>query len=176
MGKKNVGSDKAIGVKPHGVAFARPTPASFGWFWDSLDKYLEKHQLKQTKQRRVVVEHFLRLNTHLAAEELHEAVRRAGHNIGLATIYRTLNLLAQAGLAEQKSFGENHFVYEVRMPGEHHDHLICLDCGVVIEFKNAEIEALQEKVAASLHIKLAAHRLDLFGHCIKVNCEHRSKN
>src|SRR6187402_3148867 len=75
----------------------------FSWFWDSLDQYLAKHQLKQTKQRKLIVEHFLGLNTHLAAEDLHEAVRGGGHNIGLATIYRTLNLLADAGLAEQKS-------------------------------------------------------------------------
>jgi Fur family ferric uptake transcriptional regulator len=159
--------------EPTGREPLAPAAGSFKWFWESLDQYLAKHQLKQTKQRKLIVEHFLGLNTHLAAEDLHEAVRRGGHNIGLATIYRTLNLLADAGLAEQKSFGENRFVYEVRMPGEHHDHIICLDCGAVIEFENDEIEALQEKVAARLQFKLSAHRLDLYGHCQRSNCERR---
>lgn len=146
----------------------------FGWFWDSLDQYLAKHQLKQTKQRRTVVEHFLLLNTHVAAESLHESVREAGHNIGLATIYRTLNLLEDAGLADQKQFGDGRAVYEIRAPGEHHDHIICTDCGVVIEFENDEIERLQERVAKQHEMQLTSHRLDLFGRCLKKNCDRRT--
>ncbi len=148
---------------------------TYRWFWDALDAYLAKKSLKQTKQRRQIVEHFISLNNHLSAEELHEAVRKDGLTIGLATIYRTLNLLADAGLAEQKSFGEGRFVYEINMPGAHHDHLICLDCGTVIEFENDEIEALQEKVAQVHQFKLTSHRLDLHGHCEKPNCERRPK-
>ncbi len=144
---------------------------AYRWFWDALDAYLSKKNLKQTKQRKQIVERFIDMKEHLSAEELHEAVRKDGHNIGLATIYRTLNLLADAGLAEQKSFGEGRFVYEVNTPGTHHDHLICLGCGLVIEFENDEIEKLQEKVAAVHQFKLVSHRLDLFGHC--VNCQQK---
>ena len=138
---------------------------AYRWFWEALDAYLAKKNLKQTKQRKQIVERFIGMKEHLSAEELHEAVRKDGHNIGLATIYRTLNLLADAGLAEQKSFGEGRFVYEINTPGTHHDHLICLSCGLVIEFENDEIEKLQDKVAAQHQFKLASHRLDLFGHC-----------
>lgn len=147
---------------------------SFRWFWEELDKYLTKHQLKQTKQRRSIVEHFIGLHKHISAEELHESIKKAGHLIGLATVYRTLNLLAEAGLVEQKSFGEGHFVYEVSMPGEHHDHIICIDCGAVFEFENDEIEALQEKVASRLDFKLGSHRLDLFGRCQRLpDCDRQ---
>lgn len=143
------------------------------WFWDALDAYLAKKNLKQTRQREIIVECFLAMGTHLSAEDLHESVRTAGHNIGLATIYRTLNLLADAGLAEQKQFAEGRTVFEVLTPGGHHDHIICLDCGVVFEFENEQIEALQAQVAAQHGIRLTSHRLDLFGHCTKQPCQHR---
>lgn len=147
---------------------------TFRWFWEALDSYLAEKNLKQTQQRRKLIELFLKMNTHVSAEELHEAARKAGHNIGLATIYRTLNLLAEADLVEQKSFVDGRHVYEVNMPGEHHDHLICLDCGAVIEFENEEIETLQEKIAQSRGFELKVHRLDLFGRCLKKdNCERR---
>jgi len=145
------------------------------WFWDSLDQYLAKKGLKQTRQRHRIIELFLSLDTHVSAEELHEAARQEDLGIGLATIYRTLNLLTEAGLAEQKTFGEGHFVYEVSTPGAHHDHLICLDCGLVIEFENDEIEQLQEKVAAKYGFELRSHRLDLFGHCRRPECAKRSR-
>ncbi len=148
-------------------------PQDYRWFWTALDAYLTRKNLKQTRQRKQIVELFINTKRHLSAEELHEAARRDGHNIGLATIYRTLNLLADAGLAEQKSFGEGRFVYEVATPGEHHDHIICLDCGAVIEFENDEIESLQNKVAAAHDMKLKAHRLDLFGHCQRERCDRR---
>lgn len=143
------------------------------WFWDALDAYLARKNLKQTRQREIIVECFLSIGNHLSAEDLHDSVRRAGHNIGLATIYRTLNLLADAGLVEQKQFSEGRTVFEVVTPGGHHDHIICLDCGAVVEFENEQIEELQAQVAAQHGFKLTSHRLDLFGHCIKQSCQNR---
>lgn len=153
-----------------------PKADSYRWFWEALDSYLQRKNLKQTKQRKRIVELFIDLKSHLSAEELHEAARRDGQSVGLATIYRTLNLLADAGLAEQKSFGEGHFVYEINRPGDHHDHIICLDCGSVIEFGNDEIERLQESVAAKHDFRLTSHRLDLYGHCTRgPSCDRRPK-
>ena len=150
---------------------------SYRWFWDALDSYLSDKNLKQTQQRRKLIELFLKMNNHISAEELHDAARKAGHNIGLATIYRTLNLLAEADLVEQKTFVNGRHVYEVNMPGEHHDHLICLKCGLVIEFENEEIEKLQERIAALHKFELKSHRLDLFGHCVnKEECDRRTTN
>lgn len=135
------------------------------WFWDGLNAYLSRKQLKQTKQRRVVVSHFLQLDAHVDAEDLYESVRSQGHNIGLATIYRTLNLLKDAGLVEQQSFADGRAVYEVLKPGNHHDHLVCTDCGVIVEFENDEIEDLQNQVALKHGFVLTSHRLELYGRC-----------
>ena len=147
----------------------------FRWFWDELDQYLAGKGLKQTRQRRIIVQHFLQLNSHVDAEELYEKTRNAGHDFGLATIYRTLNLLTEAGLAEQKSFTDGRSVFEVNVPDQHHDHLICLDCGHVLEFENQEIEDLQVRVASKHGFELKSHRLDLFGRCLKESCELRPK-
>lgn len=137
----------------------------FTWFWESLDQYLADHNLKQTSQRRIIVEHFLRINAHVDAEELHRRIRQEGHDIGLATIYRTLNLLKDVGIVEQQSFQDGRHVFEVASPDSHHDHLICTECGNVVEFEDHEIEALQEKIAQKFQMVLKSHRLDLFGAC-----------
>ncbi len=135
------------------------------WFWTGLDDYLAKNKLKQTKQRRLIIEYFLGMKNHVDAEELYEIARRKGSNVGLATIYRTLNLLKDAGLVDQNSFVNGRAVYEIAEPGQHHDHLICTSCGKVIEFANDKIEDLQLEVAKSLGFQLSSHRLDLFGLC-----------
>lgn len=145
------------------------------WIWDKLDRHLAARNLKQTKQRRTIVEAFVDLATHVSAEELHDQIRALGHNIGLATIYRTLNLLKEAGIVDQKQFADGRSVFEVDFPDHHHDHLICLDCGTVIEFENDAIEKLQEKVAKSHKFRLTSHSLELFGHCLRKNCEIRQR-
>jgi Fur family ferric uptake transcriptional regulator len=150
-------------------------PKSWRWFWDALDAYLARQGLKQTRQRKQIVELFLDAKDHLSAEELHESARKAGHDVGLATIYRTLNLLAEAGLATQKSFGESRQVFEVNEPGTHHDHIICVVCGTVTEFENDEIERLQERIAEELGFELTGHRLDLWGRCRRPDCKPREK-
>lgn len=137
----------------------------FSWFWKELDAFLVAQDLKQTKQRRIIVEKFLYLDTHIDAEQLYEVVRAEGHNIGLATVYRTLNLLKAAGLAEQQQFADGRAVFEVLVPHKHHDHLVCLDCGKVVEFTNDQIEKLQEQVAEENGFRLIDHRLDLYGRC-----------
>lgn len=146
----------------------------FRWFWDTLDQYLLRHHLKQTSQRKLIVSHILRLNTHLDAEELHRHVERAGHkNIGLATIYRTLTLLKTAGLLEQKSFQDGRSLFEIIVPDSHHDHLICRQCGRVIEFENDQIEKIQHEIARRYGFRLESHRLDLFGDCLNQNCDYK---
>lgn len=138
---------------------------SLQWFWEGLDGYLARKQLKQTKQRKLIVSRFLTMKTHVDAEELYESIRKEGFNIGLATIYRTLNLLRDAGLVEQNSFADGRAVFEISKPGGHHDHLVCTKCGRVIEFENEEIEKLQRAVALSHNFLLTSHRLDLYGLC-----------
>ncbi len=143
------------------------------WFWGKLESYLGKNQLKQTAQRRKIIEIFLDCKNHIDAEQLHLEVRNRGFNIGLATIYRTLNLLKEANLVEQRDFVEGRAVFESITPSSHHDHLICRDCDHIIEFENGEIEDLQKQVALNLGFALQGHRLDLYGKCLTKNCPRR---
>lgn len=143
------------------------------WFWNQLETYLSKSGLKQSKQRNLVIDAFLEMNDHVSAEELFTYVKDKDVAAGMATIYRTLNLLKDAGLVEQKQFQEGKAVFEVNKPDEHHDHLICTTCDRVIEFENSEIEKIQKQIAEEHGIKLTSHSLDLFGTCLKENCEYR---
>ena len=89
-----------------------------------------------------------------------------GHNIGIATTYRTLNLLSEAGLAEQKTFNDtNTTVYEPRFPDRHHDHIICNKCGLIIEFEDKDIEKQQKRIAKKHGFELTDHTLYLYGLC-----------
>ncbi len=148
-----------------------PKNSHLKWFWTGLDEYLAKHNLKQTKQRKLIVEFFLSMKNHVDAEELYELARKKGTNIGLATIYRTLNLLKDAGLVDQSSFVNGRAVYEILEPGTHHDHLVCTKCGKVIEFSNDKIEELQIEVARTHGFRLSSHRLDLYGTCASCSRE-----
>lgn len=138
---------------------------TYEWFWQGLNRYLLAKQLKQTKQRKSIVEIFLSMNNHISAEELHEEVKRRGHNIGLATIYRTLNLLKDADLVEQQQFDDGRAVFEVLQPGEHHDHIICTKCRKVVEFHNEAIEELQRAIAREHGFELSYHTHELYGLC-----------
>ncbi len=148
----------------------KPKSNSYAWFWERLEQYLAKAQLKQSKQRNVIIEEFLKLEAHVSAEDLYSHLKSSDQNPGLATVYRTLNLLKEAGLVDQKQFSDGKAVFEVLHPDSHHDHLICLECHQVIEFHNDQIEALQEEIAQKYGFALKHHSLDLFGtcpHCLK---------
>ena len=129
----------------------------------ALAKYLESHNLKHTVQRDLILESFLDAKGHITAEEIHQRVRSKSESIGYTTVYRTLKLLVEAGLAQERHFGEGVARYEVEH--EHHDHLVCLNCGKIVEFECDEIEVKQEEIAAQYKFKLLRHRHELYGHC-----------
>ncbi len=130
-----------------------------------LKSHISKHHLKVTKERSAVLRAFLASERHVTAEELHRNMKDNGSPIGLATIYRTLNLFCSSGLAEQRHFGEGQARYELTYNVHHHDHLICKQCNRIIEFENKEIEVLQEKVAKKNNFKIFSHKLELYGIC-----------
>ena len=130
-----------------------------------LEKYISKHNLKITKQRRAVLESFLAIDEHISADDLYKIVSEKEPKIGLATVYRTLALLTQSGLAEELDFGEGQKRYEHKYEHSHHDHMICTKCGRILEFQNPLIEKLQEDVAHEHQFKMTSHNLDLFGLC-----------
>lgn len=137
-------------------------------------KRLKSSGLKMTSQRAKILEVFEKSQQrHLNAEEVYRLLINEGQEVSIATVYRVLAQFEQTGLLTRHTFDANRSVYEYNL-GEHHDHIICLDCGHVEEFTNAEIESLQDKVAEKDGFKVADHVLYLFAHCTKTNCDHRT--
>jgi Fur family ferric uptake transcriptional regulator len=132
-------------------------------------EYVRKHNLKSTAQRDVIIEQFLRSSGHVSIEDLLFKVRKRSPKVGYATVYRTMKLLTDSGLAAARQFGDGQTRYEV-MSDEHahHDHLICVQCGLILEFENDRIEQLQDEMADRLGgFKLVRHKLELYGLCPK---------
>lgn len=128
-------------------------------------KFLEEKGLRSTSQRDLIVGTFFSTRGHVSAEELYSKVSKRQPSIGLVTVYRTLRLLCEAGLAREHHFGDASSRYEPLSPEAHHDHLICTECGRVEEFESADIEKLQEGVANERGFEVASHKLELYGRC-----------
>jgi Fur family ferric uptake transcriptional regulator len=137
-----------------------------------LGDHLSRHGLKQTRQREAILDTYMSISGHRTSEEIHELVRAAYPEVGAATVYRTLKLLCDAGIANAHHFRDGVTLYE--RTGEHHDHLICTDCGEIIEFESDVIEREQEKVAQGHGFELRRHRHILYGRCIRENCPNRA--
>jgi len=120
-----------------------------------------------THQREEIAQTFLDSTRHLSAEELYRLIQKGHPEMGLSTIYRTLKLLVEAGLASQREFGDGITRYEPVAGGRHHDHLICVNCGAIIEFQNQKIEELQKEVAENNNFTVLQHKLELYGYCEK---------
>ena len=129
----------------------------------ALTRYLEEHGLKQTRQRVVILDAFLGGSGHVTSEELYQRVREDHPQIGYTTVYRTMKLLAEAGLAQERNFNDGVTRYEAEH--EHHDHLVCTKCGRIVEFECEEIEAAQERIAKERGFRLSNHRHELYGLC-----------
>ncbi|WP_439509918.1 ferric iron uptake transcriptional regulator [Marinimicrobium koreense] len=100
-------------------------------------------------------------NHHMSAEDVYKALMEAGDDVGLATVYRVLTQFESAGLVERHNFDGGHSVFEIAR-GEHHDHMVCMDSGEVIEFHNEEIERLQQQIAEQHGYELVDHNLVLY--------------
>ena len=127
--------------------------------------FLIAQGLKSTHQRELILEEFLRAGSHLSTEDLYLRLRRKNPRIGYATVHRTLKLFAECGIAEQRNFGDGQARYEASAHDEHHDHLICVVCGKIVEFEDPRIEELQIEVAGGLGFSIERHRLELYGCC-----------
>lgn len=132
-----------------------------------LRKFIEKRGLKSSRQRDLIAEVFFQAAGHLKVEELLERVRAVDARVGQATVYRTMKLLTECGLAQPRQFGDGHTRYEPTLPhdDEHHDHLICTRCQQIVEFVDREIERLQEQIAARHGFTLSDHKMELYGLC-----------
>ncbi|MBZ0160019.1 Fur family transcriptional regulator [Candidatus Methylomirabilis sp.] len=128
-------------------------------------QYLSRAGLKATRQRELIARAFFTTTTHVSAEGLYRRVGGRYPRIGLVTVYRTLKLLKNAGLAHERQFGDGRALFEHASSERHHDHIICTECGRITEFANIEIEALQEQVVRRLGFSIQYHKLELYGLC-----------
>src|SRR5436190_10180048 len=134
--------------------------------------HIQKTGLRRTAQRDLILEIFLSTEDHLSSEDLYGLVHRIDPSVGHTTVYRTLKLLTEAGLAREVRFGDNKTYYEHHYNHEHHDHMICTECGRVIEFFSADIETLQDQMANNFGFKPTHHSLRLWGVCAE--CQRES--
>jgi len=151
--------------------YTEEEPMQAGFSVDELKKRLQNSKYKLTHQRQDVLEVFLdRAGEHLSAEEVHRILRDKDYDIGLATVYRTLELMCspEMGILQKMEFGEKKARYELKKfePNAHqHHHLICKKCDKVIEFSEDMLEELEEKIAKECNFKIIDHQVIFYGYC-----------
>lgn len=121
--------------------------------------------LNATRQREEILNVFLNSSGHKSLAQIYTQVVKTNPKIGYTTVYRTLKLLTRLGLATQRKFADGETRYEPASEGTHHDHLICLECGKILEFEDQTLEALQNGIAQRHRFKVSHHRLELYGLC-----------
>ncbi|GBE43320.1 ferric uptake regulation protein [bacterium BMS3Bbin10] len=127
-----------------------------------LEHLCRENGMRMTGQRRIIARVLSEAEDHPDVEEVHRRASAADRNISLSTVYRTVRLFEEAGILERHEFGDGRARYE-QVASEHHDHLIDMRSGRVIEFRNEQVERLQEAIARELGFKLIDHRLELYG-------------
>lgn len=130
-----------------------------------FSEYLNKNNLKLTSQRVDILRIFLSIEKHLSAEDLYKIIKTKNPEIGYTTVYRTMKLICDAGLAREVDFSDGFKRIEHNFGHNHHDHLICLKCGKLFEVFDADIERLQERLAKKNKFSVVRHKMDIFGYC-----------
>lgn len=133
-------------------------------------QYLRDNNLKVTKERLMLVDELFNSGGHLDADSLLFQLRDQGKRVSRATIYRTLDLLVQCGLARKSRLGREHYVYERVTPGKRHDHMVCTNCGRIIEFYDPELEDRQQHVCLAHRFQPTFYSLQIQGLCAE--CQH----
>nr|MBF0223016.1 transcriptional repressor [Desulfobulbaceae bacterium] len=132
---------------------------------EAFKTFLKNKNLQQTAQRDLIVEEFVKAGRHVSVEELYSLVRKKEASIGQVTIFRTLKLLAEAKIAKPVNFGDKIVRYELKYGTQHHDHLVCTQCGAVIEVLDPKLERIQEQLCKKYKFAPSRHRLEIFGRC-----------
>ena len=138
---------------------------------DHFRSYLKERGLSLTSARRALLARIVSLRGHFDADELHDALKKRGEPLSAATIYRTLPLFVQSGIIRETLRARGRSRYEPAWGQEHHDHLQCISCGAVIEFKDDSLERLQDRVCRRHGFRPVEHRLGIRGFC--ADCERK---
>ena len=128
---------------------------------------LAKEGLKYTPQRTAVLEEIIKDKGHRESEEIYLALKKRGQHVSRATVYRTMDILVNNGFARKMNLGDGRARYESKVNSPHHDHLVCMDCGLIVEFMDQQIEDLQDEIAIQYEFQLKRHIHQLFGLCKK---------
>lgn len=150
---------------------ARPSSKPTRDRFEIFKEHLRQQGLKSTAQRDDIANVFFASNRHISVEELYHEVKQINPGIGYATVYRTMKLLTECGVATERHFRDGEARFE-SSEGRHHDHLICERCGRIVEFEEERIEALQAEVAERLGFQFTGHKMELYGLCR--NCQKQS--
>src|SRR5437773_990787 len=138
-----------------------------------LAEYLSSRRLKMTRERREILGQVLSLRGHFDADHLLVMLHRSGCNVSRATLYRTLAVLVEAGLVHRLEMARGQARYEPMVGRHHHDHMVCLSCGGIIEFESREIERLQEQVCRRKRFLMTGHTHQILGYCAA--CSQRER-
>jgi Fur family ferric uptake transcriptional regulator len=128
-------------------------------------QWIKEQGHKATSQREDIAQVFFATNRHISVEELYSEVRRVNPRVGYATVYRTMKLLKECGLAAERHFADGQARFENLEAERHHDHIICERCGRIVEFVHPQIEQLQEKVAQRFGFVATMHKMEIYGIC-----------
>lgn len=138
---------------------------------EAFQAHLTRKGLKYTRQRRAIAEVFFGSGAHLSLNDVHALARAKQPSVGYATVYRTMKLMSECGLADEHKFAEGQVRYEPS--GEHHDHIICTTCGKIVEYEDARVERFQEEMAAKHGFRVVKHRHEIYGECLVADCPDR---
>ena len=127
--------------------------------------YLDKKGLKNTSQRKLMLDIVLEEKDHFNIDGIYQQVSKKMPNLGYATVYRTMKLFKEAGIVTSRNFDSNETQFEIHDEEDHHDHLICTKCGKIIEFYDPMIEKIQEDIAQKFGMELKSHKMELYGIC-----------
>jgi Fur family transcriptional regulator, ferric uptake regulator len=128
-------------------------------------RYLSQNGLKMTRERRVILDHVLSVRGHFDVDDLLARLRRAGHAVSRATLYRNLPRLIDSGLIHKVEMAHGQARYELMLGRHHHDHMICLGCGTILEFESPEVERIQVAVCRRRKFVMTGHTHQIRGYC-----------
>lgn len=144
---------------------------------EAFEAYLKEKNLKITSQRLLVAQKIFSTHNHFTAEGLLDEFKDQRDLISKATIYRIISIMVEAGLLQEHDFGKDYKYYEHIIGHEHHDHIICIQCGRIVEFLDKNIEDLQKEAAESNGFRITGHSLNIYGSCLNfATCEFNPEN